>query len=207
MTFLNNIPSYTAAKVNFEGSVEYGYDYGGYLVNYQMIGGQIGFCIEPEILVTITEGYKEVEHAPNLSLTAENKMIQAAHVEFNKENNSAADFVATQVYIWKIVYEDLHKSSSYNLNMNTNIPNFSAKIKAIEDGIKKLEYYANTSVSFDDTLKKIKQGESETLTDKNGLLSERGFKVVSKPKGVTVSISGNKLTIKASSAESGTIRI
>ena len=162
-------------------------------LDIKVINGERAFCVEPGASVTTIKGYSQKK--PKYSASLWKKLVRIAHVGYNKDNNTKADFAATQVFLWNTINEA--KGKKVDWSPTTNIPNYKKKFADIRAGLKDLDKLITTKPSFNKKNVTVSVGESVTLTDTNKVLS-KGYKLVNVPDGITASISGNKLILKAS---------
>ena len=194
---------------------------------YRMfIDGKVGFCIQPGVpLKTGNTLTKASSEAWNALSSNQRKAIGLALLygyQGNRNALSGSDdekWLATQTLVWEFVtgcreatgsYQQT-SSTVYDLHFGSNYANSGART-AYEQIVSMLSEY-NTIPSFmsggaNDITKELayKDGKySITLTDNNGVLSDYNF--TSSDGNVSVSKSGNKLTVSSASAVSGTVRI
>ena len=194
---------------------------------YRMfIDGEVGFCIQPGVpLKTGNTLTKASSEAWNALSSNQRKAIGLALLygyQGNRNALSGSDdekWLATQTLVWEFVtgcreatgsYQQT-SSTVYDLHFGSNYANSGART-AYEQIVSMLSEY-NTIPSFmsggvNDITKELayKDGKySITLTDNNGVLSDYNF--TSSDGNVSVSKSGNKLTVSSASAVSGTVRI
>lgn len=194
---------------------------------YRMfIDGEVGFCIQPGVpLKTGNTLTKASSEAWNALSSNQRKAIGLALLygyQGNRNALSGSDdekWLATQTLVWEFVTGCREATGSYqqtsrtvyDLHFGSNYANSGART-AYEQIVSMLSEY-NTIPSFmsggtNDITKELayKDGKySITLTDNNGVLSEYNF--TSSDGNVSVSKSGNKLTVSSASAVSGTVRI
>ena len=181
-----------AAGVEWDEATPTGY-YNGYsgTIDILHVNGQIAFCVEPGKSVTTVEGYTET--SPKFSTTHWNELVYIAHAGYNSSKNTKADFAATQAYMWQVIRSwDGH---SIDLDLDTNIPSYKSKVSAIKSEVTTLKNLASKNPSFAGKTYNVTVGTPITVTDSNSLLSR--YTVSSKSTGISVSKSGNKLTISA----------
>ena len=194
---------------------------------YRMfIDGEVGFCIQPGVpLKTGNTLTKASSEAWNALSSNQRKAIGLALLygyQGNRNALSGSDdekWLATQTLVWEFVTGCREATGSYqqtsrtvyDLHFGSNYANSGART-AYEQIVSMLSEY-NTIPSFmsggtNDIAKELayKDGKySITLTDNNGVLSDYNFS--SSDGNVSVSKSGNKLTVSSASAVSGTVRI
>lgn len=155
------------------------------------VNGQVAFCVEPGKSVTTVKGYTET--SPKFSSAHWNELVYIAHAGYNKDKNTKADFAATQAYMWQVIRSwDGH---SIDLDLDTNIPSYKSKVSAIKSEVTTLKNLASKNPSFAGKTYNVTVGTPISITDSNSLLSR--YTVSSKSTGISVSKSGNKLTISA----------
>ena len=143
--------------------------------------GEVAFCVQPGQLVNENANYTESE----FSRLERNKIEDIAYVGWQLSDKADEDYLATQFMIWEALGATIN-STSYS--------GYAAKKAAIQ---KQMDTIYDTKPSFlSNSSYVIKAGESITLTDTNGVFSY--YSQTSKSEGITVSKSGDKLTITAS---------
>lgn len=205
-----------------------GYTAGG-AGNYKyrmFVDGENAFCIQPGVPLKTGNTLKKASSDTwNALSTNQKKAVGLALLygyQGNRSHLSGSDdekWLATQTLVWEFVtgcreatgsYQQ-NSTKAYSLHFGSNYPNSGAK--AAYDQIVSLLSEHNTIPSFmsggkNDITKELayKDGKySITLTDKNGVLSDYSFS--SSDGNVSVSKSGNKLTISSAVAVSGSVRI
>ena len=194
---------------------------------YRMfVDGDVGFCIQPGVPLKTGNTLKKASSDTWNALSAKQKKAVGLALLYGYQGNrshlSGSDdekWLATQTLVWEFVtgcreatgsYQQ-NSTKAYSLHFGSNYPNSGAK--AAYDQIVSLMSEHNTIPSFmsggkNDITKELayKDGKySITLTDKNGVLSDYSFS--SSDGNVSVSKSGNKLTISSAVAVSGSVRI
>ena len=205
-----------------------GYTAGG-AGNYKyrmFVDGDVGFCIQPGVPLKTGNTLKKASSDTWNALSANQKKAVGLALLYGYQGNrshlSGSDdekWLATQTLVWEFVtgcreatgsYQQ-NSTKAYSLHFGSNYPNSGAK--AAYDQIVSLMSEHNTIPSFmsggkNDITKELayKDGKySITLTDKDGVLSDYSFS--SSDGNVSVSKSGNKLTISSAVAVSGSVRI
>ena len=144
------------------------------------VNGQVSFCIEPTTL-GLDGPYHSSENDWNIQTR-----IKLEKIVFNGWDTSAKtndDYAVTQYMIWEALGASV---TEWYGDFGNRYPALKAKV---QDKINKHD----VKPSFNNTSNnQVILGESLTLTDNNGVLSQ--FHVVSSP-NTTVKISGNKLII------------
>ena len=194
---------------------------------YRMfVDGENAFCIQPGVPLKTGNTLKKASSDTWNALSANQKKAVGLALLYGYQGNrshlSGSDdekWLATQTLVWEFVtgcreatgsYKQ-NSTKAYSLHFGSNYPNSGAK--AVYDQIVSLMSEHNTIPSFmsggkNDITKELayKDGKySITLTDQNGVLSDYSFS--SSDGNVSVSKSGNKLTISSAVAVSGSVRI
>jgi len=194
---------------------------------YRMyVDGDTAFCIQPGVPLHTGDKLKESSSATWNALSANQKKAVGLALLYgyqgNKSNLTGSDdekWVATQTLVWEFVTGRRNPTGSYTqtgtdvyqLHFGSNYANSGAK--AAYDQIVAMLKEHNTIPSF---MSESKTGITKelsysggkytiTLTDSNGVLSDYTFS--SSDNNVSVSKSGNKLTISSTTAISGSARI
>ena len=205
-----------------------GYTAGG-TGNYKyrmFVDGENSFCIQPGVPLKTGNTLKKASSDTWNALSANQKKAVGLALLYgyqgNRNNLSGSDdekWLATQTLVWEFVTGCREATGSYNqtsttvysLHFGSNYANSGAR--AVYDQIVAMLREHNTIPSFmsggkNDITKELayKDGKySITLTDSNGVLSDYSFS--SSDSNVSVSKSGNKLTISSTVAISGSVRI
>lgn len=205
-----------------------GYTAGG-TGNYKyrmFVDGENAFCIQPGVPLKTGNTLKKASSDTWNALSANQKKAVGLALLYgyqgNRNNLSGSDdekWLATQTLVWEFVTGCREAKGSYNqtsttvysLHFGSNYANSGAR--AVYDQIVAMLREHNTIPSFmsggkNDITKELayKDGKySITLTDSNGILSDYSFS--SSDSNVSVSKSGNKLTISSTVAISGSVRI
>ena len=205
-----------------------GYTAGG-TGNYKyrmFVDGENAFCIQPGVPLKTGNILKKASSDTWNALSANQKkavgLAPLYGYQGNRNNLSGSDdekWLATQTLVWEFVTGCREATGSYNqtsttvysLYFGSNYANSGAR--AVYDQIVAMLREHNTIPSFmsggkNDITKELayKDGKySITLTDSNGVLSDYSFS--SSDSSVSVSKSGNKLTISSTVAISGSVRI
>ena len=205
-----------------------GYTAGG-TGNYKyrmFVDGENAFCIQPGVPLKTGNILKKASSDTWNALSANQKkavgLAPLYGYQGNRNNLSGSDdekWLATQTLVWEFVTGCREATGSYNqtsttvysLYFGSNYANSGAR--AVYDQIVAMLREHNTIPSFmsggkNDITKELayKDGKySITLTDSNGVLSDYSFS--SSDSNVSVSKSGNKLTISSTVAISGSVRI
>ena len=205
-----------------------GYTAGG-TGNYKyrmFVDGENAFCIQPGVPLKTGNTLKKASSDTWNAISANQKKAVGLALLYgyqgNRNNLSGSDdekWLATQTLVWEFVTGCREATGSYNqtsttvysLHFGSNYANSGAR--AVYDQIVAMLREHNTIPSFmsggkNDITKELayKDGKySITLTDSNGILSDYSFS--SSDSNVSVSKSGNKLTISSTVAISGSIRI
>lgn len=190
------------------------------------IDGETAYCIQPGVPLKTGNTLKKASSDTWNALTDNQRKAVGLALLYgyqgNKNSLSGSDdekWLATQTLVWEFVAGSREATGSYRQNNTTvyslhfgsNYANSGAR-QAYDEIVSMLTEH-NTIPSFlaggkNDITKELayKDGKySITLTDKNGVLSDYSF--TSSDANVTVSKSGNKLTISSAKAVSGSVRI
>ena len=194
---------------------------------YRMfVDGETAFCLQPGVPLKTGNTLKRASSEAWNALSSNQKKAVGLALLYgyqgNRSNLSGSDdekWLATQTLIWEFVTGCRESTGSYrktsnkvyNLHFGSNYANNGAK--AVYDKIVSLLAEHNTIPSFMSAGKNgvtkelaYKDGKySLTLTDQNGVLSDYSF--ASSDSTVSVSKSGNKLTITSAKPFSGSVRI
>lgn len=199
-----------------------GYTAGG-TGNYKyrmFVDGENAFCIQPGVPLKTGNTLKKASSDTWNALSANQKKAVGLALLYgyqgNRNNLSGSDdekWLATQTLVWEFVTGCRKATGSYNqtsttvysLHFGSNYANSGAR--AVYDQIVAMLREHNTIPSFmsggkNDITKELayKDGKySITLTDSNGVLSDYSFS--SSDSNVSVSKSGNKLTISSTCIE------
>jgi len=194
---------------------------------YRMyVDGETAFCIQPGVPLHTGDTLKESSSATWNALSSDQKKAIGLALLYgyqgNKGNLTGNDdekWLATQTLVWEFAtgcrnatgsYKQT-SSTIYQLHFGSNYANSGAR--AAYDQIVELLMEHNTIPSF---LSESKTGITKelpysggkytvTLTDNNGVLSDYTFS--SSNSKVSVTKSGNKLTISSTTAIDGSVRI
>ncbi len=177
--------SYSTNATNAEGRT-----FWSEYTDHIYVDGEIAFCVEPGQLVDSNANYSSSQY----SISQRKRIEDIAYVGWELSNKTDEDYLATQYMIWEVLGTRIN-STSYS--------GYSAKKRQIQN---KIDLLLNTDPSFTGETFSIKVGESITLTDTNGVFNN--YSLSSKSTGITVSKSGNRLTITASASapENATVR-
>ena len=211
------------SSANFDGYTAGGT--GSY--KYRMfVDGDVGFCIQPGVPLKTGNTLKKESSQTWNALSANQKKAVGLALLYGYQGNRSTltgsddeKWLATQTLVWEFVTGCREATGSftktsdkvYSLHFGSNYPNSGAK--AAYDQIVSLLSGHHTIPSFmsgsKDGIRKelaYKDGKySLTFTDNNGVLSDYAFS--SSDSKVSVSKSGNKLTISSAKAFDGTVRI
>lgn len=162
------------------------------------MGDEVVFCIQPHQLISTADPYEVVYTKPNYISNAELRKISLA-VYYGMEYHSGDKWYATtQGLIWHYLGESWSscivdfKDGTTNETMMTELNNL------VNSHTKK--------PSFDGSTLSISPGETITVTDINGMLDR--FTVTESIDGVSITKTGNTLTITAAStASKGTYNV
>ena len=142
--------------------------------------GEVAFCVQPGQLVNEGANYKKSE----FNYAKKRDIEHIAYIGWQLSDKTDEDYLATQFMIWEA------------LGATINSTSYTGYIAKKADIQKKIDLLFDTYPSFNGADETIKVGQSITLTDTNGVFSY--YSQTSKSEGITVSKSGNKLTITAS---------
>ena len=216
-----------AMRYNASASIG-GYTAGGTgKYKYRMsVDGETAFCIQPGVpLKTGNTLRRASSDAWNALSDSQRKAVGLALLygyQGNRHNLTGSDdekWLATQTLVWEFVTGcrestgSYHQTSStiYSLHFGSNYANDGAR--AAYDQIVSLMANHNTIPSFmsggeNDITRELAYKDGKytlTLNDSNGVLSD--FSFASSDANVSVTRSGNTLTISSTKAIGGTVRI
>lgn len=194
---------------------------------YRMyVDGDNAFCIQPGVpLKTGNTLKKNSSQTWNALSSSQKKAVGLALLygyQGNRSSLSGSDdekWLATQTLVWEFVtgcrestgaYQQTSQKA-YSLHFGSNYPNSGAA--EVYNQIVSLLSKHNTIPSFmsggaDDITKELSYQDGKytmTLTDNNGVLADYSF--ATSDSKVSVSKSGNKLTITSATAFDGSVRI
>ena len=194
---------------------------------YRMyVDGDDAFCIQPGVpLKTGNTLKKNSSQTWNALSSSQKKAVGLALLygyQGNRSHLSGSDdekWLATQTLVWEFVtgcrestgaYQQTSQKA-YSLHFGSNYPNSGAA--EVYNQIVSLLSKHNTIPSFmsggaDDITKELSYQDGKytmTLTDNNGVLADYSF--ATSDSKVSVSKSGNKLTITSETAFDGSVRI
>ena len=205
-----------------------GYTAGG-TGNYKyrmFVDGENAFCIQPGVPLKTGNTLKKASSDTWNALSANQKKAVGLALLYGYQGNrnslSGSDdekWLATQTLVWEFVTGCREATGSYNqtsttvysMHFGSNYANSGAR--AVYDQIVAMLREHNTIPSFmsggkNDITKELAYKDGKytlTFTDSNGVLSDYAFS--SSDSKVSVSKSGNKLTISSAKAFDGTVRI
>ena len=205
-----------------------GYTAGG-TGNYKyrmFVDGEDAFCIQPGVPLKTGNTLQKASSETWNALSANQKKAVGLALLYGYQGNRSSlsgtddeKWLATQTLVWEFVTGCREATGSYNqtsttiynLHFGSNYANSGAR--AAYDQIVSMLNKHNTIPSFlsggkNDITKELAYQDGKysiTLTDKNGVLSDYSFS--SSNGNVSVSKSGNKLTISSTAAVSGSVRI
>ena len=201
-----------------------GYTAGGTGKNkYRMyVDGSTAFCIQPGVPLKtgnqLTENSSETWNALSASQKKAVGLALLYGYQGNRDSLTGSDdekWLATQTLVWEFVTGCRNSTGSYaqtdttvySLHFGSNYPNSGAT--AAYDQIVSMLTRHNTVPSFmNGSSRELEYKDGKytlTLTDTNGVLSEYDFS--SSDRSVSVSKSGNTLTISAADPFKGSVRI
>lgn len=149
--------------------------YGQSIDRLHLSDGRIGFCVQPNLLVSSTTGYNSVTQYNNTY----SKIIYHGYLNTSQ---SLYDYAVTQLMIWEVL--------GYTPTSHT-VPNYATRKAQIQGLINSHD----TKPSFDGNSYEMNLGESLTITDNNNVLSQ--FSNWSAT-GCNIKVNGNQLTITPS---------
>lgn len=194
---------------------------------YRMyVDGANAFCIQPGVPLKTGDKLKESSSDTwNALSSAQKKAVGLALLygyQGNRNNLTGSDdekWLATQTLVWEFVTGCRNATGSYKqnstdvyqLHFGSNYPNSGAR--AAYDQIVSQMSEHNTIPSFmsdskTDITKELSYSDGKyslTLTDSNGVLSDYTFSCSNNK--VSITKSGNKLTISSTTAIDGSVRI
>lgn len=190
---------------------------------YRMyVDGSNAFCIQPGVPLKTGDTLKESSSATWDALSASQKKAVGLALLYgyqgNRANLSGSDdenWLATQTLVWEFVTGCRNPTGSfaqtdttvYALHFGSNYPNSGAA--AVYDQIVSLLEEHNTVPSFlNGGTRELEYRDGKytlTLTDTNGVLPDYDISV--SDRNVSVSKSGNTLTVSSAEAFSGTVKI
>lgn len=190
---------------------------------YRMyVDGATAFCIQPGVpLKTGNQLTANSSDTWNALSDSQKKAVGLALLygyQGNRDALSGSDdekWLATQTLVWEFVIGDRNSGGSYrqtgttaySLHFGSNYANSGAA--AVYDEIVSLLTKHNTVPSFmNGSSKELEYQDGKyvlTLTDSNGVLSD--YSISASDRSVSVSKSGNTLTLSSDSAFSGSVRI
>ena len=188
--------------------------------------GEVGFCIQPGVPLKTGNTLKRASSDTWNALSANQKQAVGLALLYGYQGNSSnltgsddEKWLATQTLVWEFVTGCREATGSfsqtsstvYGLHFGSNYPNSGAK--AAYDQIVSMMTEHNTIPSFmsgskNGITKELSYKDGQyvlTFTDGNGVLDDYSF--TSSDSQVSVSKSGNKLTISSAKAFDGTVRI
>lgn len=201
-----------------------GYTAGGTGKNkYRMyVDGSTAFCIQPGVPLKtgnqLTENSSETWNALSASQKKAVGLALLYGYQGNRDSLTGSDdekWLATQTLVWEFVTGCRNSTGSYaqtdttvySLHFGSNYPNSGAA--AAYDQIVSMLTRHNTVPSFmNGSSRELEYKDGKytlTLTDTNGVLSE--YSVSSSDRNVSVSKSGNTLTISSADPFKGSVRI
>ena len=186
------------------------------------VDGSTAFCIQPGVPLKTGDTLKESSSATWNALSASQKKAVGLALLYgyqgNRDSLTGCDdekWLATQTLVWEFVTGCRNSAGSftqtdttvYSLHFGSNYPNSGAA--AAYDQIVSMLTRHNTVPSFmNGSSRELEYKDGKytlTLTDSNGVLSE--YSVSSSDRNVSVSKSGNTLTIRSGDPFKGSVRI
>lgn len=146
-------------------------------INYLYVNGEIAFCVEPMVIGVDGHSYT----SGDFDSATRHKLSLIAYYGWDKSAKTDIDYATTQYMIW----EALGATFEWRGSFGSQYPTLKAKVQAQINS-------HNTKPSFNGTTQTIKENETLTLTDANGVLS--GMYLVNDYNG-QIKINGNNLVI------------
>ncbi|QIK86615.1 VaFE repeat-containing surface-anchored protein [Erysipelothrix sp. HDW6B] len=157
----------------------------GHNSNIIYVNGVIAFCIEPEIQRGDGDGYTVSD------FTHDEREIFSRIIYHGYDNTTKTgkDYVVTQNVLWEYI-ASIRNDLDINGSWGFEGFDYQSEKQTVWNKVNS----HNDRASFHNTTVKLKTGESITLTDTNGAISQSS---VSGNGGLDVSISGNKMSLTA----------
>lgn len=201
------------ANVNVFAAESNGWmDYNGWQIK-STADSKTYYCIDPAVALegsytgahTIVTGRDNIISKSNLTSSNYNRVLLLSYYGYGYKDSkidhtSKKWYGITQVQIWRAVRGDLtwtFKNSRYG---STNSSLHASEIKELNN----LVNTHNTLPSFSSKKVKVFKDNSVTLTDTNNIFHK--FSMSGTPKNVTITKSGNKITIKPKKIGTETIK-
>lgn len=192
--FISTSPIHASSNLKLEAT---GYTYTGTspntgtVINHKIfkmnMDGKYVFCIESGIYTSGGGGYIP----ENFNSSKKDLLSKIAYYGYTMTDKTDYDYAVTQIMIWGELGDKF---------INTNVPNYQqrkSEIMALVNGHNTLPSWTNKEYS-------VEAGKSITITDTNNVISK--MFLTSNTTNTNLSLSGNKLTIKADkNSTSGTI--
>lgn len=147
------------------------------------IDGTLAYCVQPGTIFVPGAGFTSQTSFSGITPTQQKNINNIMNFGA-KDSDSDNYIVATQFYIWEAM----------GYTVQTNLSNYTANKQKIDKNLSDFK----VPPSFHNQTKKLKVGETITLTDSNGVLST--FYVESNTANLDVKINGNKLELTAKSS-------
>ena len=155
--------------------------------------GKVGYCIDPLVKIKTTANYGEQDFSTVLTQEKRDTLTLIMHYGYTYPGHQTDDYwLATQKLIWQ--------SLGYTVKYYAKNSNFTGNYSVAdeENEIQRLIANHNKRISFDGVHVDLMVGESVTLIDEEGVLTD--YVLGNTPSGVTVALDGNSLTLTAVSS-------
>jgi len=168
--------------------------------------GQIVYCMQPMVLIEDGAIYnltvEDYAGAQNLTADQYDRIRLLAYYGYGYGNHTSTDWVSvTQVAIWRTTRPDMDIFYSWGQQgQNRDDSIFADKFAELESLV--ASHY--TRPSFNTQSIEMVIGQTETITDSNGVLSKYG---INSQSNVNASINGNNLNITAIGVGDGEITL
>lgn len=206
------------------GATINGYYAGGTgAVKYRMyVDGSTAFCIQPGVPLKTGDTLRESSSATWNALSASQRKAVGLALLYgyqgnrgNLTGNDDEKWLATQTLVWEFVTGCRNSTGSfaqtdttiYSLHFGSNYPN-SGAAAAYNQIVSMLTRYSTVPSFMNGSSRELEYKDGKytlTLTDTNGVLSE--YSISSSDRNVSISQSGNTLTISSAGPFRGSVRI
>ncbi|MEB8419059.1 SpaA isopeptide-forming pilin-related protein, partial [Enterococcus casseliflavus] len=161
-----------------------------------MIGGNVLFCIQPGKPAGLGQNHT-VKTLDSLvgAQKAKDLTAMAEYGWYSQKDKSNIRYVAVQLAVWGYLGDTLSQVT----------PQWDSTVRSIITDIKNNYKKLLVKPSFHNETQTIKVGQTATFTDKNNSLNN--VSIISKPDGVTATISGNTLKVTASASAPNNVTI
>ncbi len=192
--FISTSPIHASSNLKLEAT---GYSYTGTssntvtVINHKIfkmnMDGKYVFCSESGIYTSEGDGYIP----ENFNSSKKDLLSKIAYYGYTMTSKPDYDYAVTQIMIWTELGDEF---------ITTNVPNYQQR----KSEIMALVNAHNTLSSWNSKEFTIEAGKSITITDSNNIIGK--MYLTSNSTNTTLTLSGNKLTIKADkNSTSGTI--